>query len=86
MPGLFATHQSISARTHGDAAASGEAITTSQRERASARSMSPWRSGLAARWVMSRNTRSRTGRYQGRPKFSMPRWKTVATSRSRCWL
>jgi hypothetical protein len=69
---LLASHHATSRSTHGDRAASGEAISTSHAEEASAFSMDDHRPGWADRLAVSRNTRSARGRYHGFANRSNP--------------
>ena len=83
---LFASHHATSRLTHGDRAASGEAISTSQVEEANAVSMEDHRPGLADRFVVSRKTRRARGRYQGFANRSSPICSAGARAPSRAWL
>jgi hypothetical protein len=83
---LFSNHQVTSRLTHGDRAASGEAISTSQAEEANAFSIEDHRPGLAVRLVVSRKTRSARGRYHGLANRSNPVCSAGAKAPSSAWL
>jgi hypothetical protein len=72
--------------THFDCAALGEAISTSHADEANAVSMEDHRSGLAAKFVVSRKTLRARSRYQGFANLSNPVCTARARAPSSVWL
>jgi len=72
--------------THGEAAASGEAIKIKNRDCPSACSIEGQRLGVADRLVSSRKIRSARRRYQGLPSLCTTDCSAAAIGLSLAWL
>ena len=68
----FFSHHANSRSTHTERAASGDAITTSHLDEASARSIDDHSPGLADKLAVSRKISNARGRYHGLAKRSIP--------------
>ena len=79
----FSNQYATSRSTHSESAEWGDNTTTRYRDRSSASLILPHRLGLAARSVLSRNTRSACSLPTLRPMVCKPLWMPWATSTSR---
>ncbi len=82
----FASHQSTSFWTQGEAAASGDAISRKYSDSASAFSIVPQSDGVTANSVLSRKIRTDRRRYQGRAKRCNADCTAGARLPSAAWL
>jgi len=79
-------HHSTSRSTHADAEDSGDANKTKYRDRSSARSIVGHNSGVAAKLVVSRNTRNARRRYHRLPNDPSAACSAGARRPSAAWL